>query len=1111
MASFIALVCSLSLNAQQSTGSINGTVRDASGAVVSNATVTLTNVNTSVSRTQTTNGVGLYIFNNILPGSYTLRVDQPGFRSIDRTGIKVEVNQTATFDFALQVGSQTQTVDVRASVVQLEASTAELGTVITTKTVNDLPLNGRNFTALLTLTPGASPANTTQTSFGGEASPIGVYSFPAMNGQGNRSNYFMLDGIDDNEFEFSTFAVAPTLDDIQEFKVQSHNDEAEYGDVLGGVVNVVTKSGTNQLHGTLWEFLRNSAFDADDPLTFTNTPLHQNQYGLNLGGPVLIPHLYDGRSKTFFYGSYEAFRVRTAAAAYIFTPTMAERSGDFSALTTQLYNPFTTRPDPAKPGSYLRDPFPGNNISSEIDPAIVTYANLLWPLPNISSPLGNLIDRTPAALHQNEWNARVDETLNNSNSMWFRYSSMNQPSSSSGGFPGYLAALDVKATNYGFNYLHTFSPTMTLDAQFGRDLIANLSSSRFLAGSAASINSQVGFATNFGCGFMAEGLTTDCFVPSIDPAGYINGGSTISYHNPLTDMYQWNADFMKVLGHHLLQTGFLFQRNTFFLESGNNSAGFDASQTSDPEIPGTGNALASAFIGVPENSLKTSGLEPIHGLKSFAFYGQDQWKALPNLTFNVGVRYALTAWPIYGLKSNLSDAVGTIDFNNGTYILQTAVGSCAQLGVPPCIPGGLASQTNVVISPNGHLWQNADDNVQPRLGFALQTSHADVIRGAVGLFFDQWAGVLQHSQAMEGAWPAVGYTQNSNQNTLTSVPTVTATNPLNGVTTFPAQTPFKQQKNYREPNGRDPAALQWNLGIQHLVTSRTNFEIDYVGSYSKRLVVGGEYNVALTPGPGNPVLRQPFPDITYSHYDRYVGRGNYNALQAKLTRSPVHGLGYILSYTWSKAMDTGCDGIQDVEGCSVQNPYDLRQDRSAAGFDLPNIISVAVSYELPIGTGKYLTVGNGVLNGLVGGWQINGIYSYTSGLAYNLSIGGDIANTGNSSYERLDVIGNPKLSNPIRSKWFNTAAFAAPAQFTFGNEGRNDLRQDPYNDLDASIFKNFPIRGEAQLQFRIEAFNSLNHITYGAPGEAFGTPSFGVVSSTRSTQRELQLSLKAYF
>ena len=923
--------------------------------MVPGATVILTNVDTSVSRTETTNGVGVYIINDIQPGSYALKVDHAGFESIVRTGINVEVNQTVRFDFALRVGSQTQTVNVQSSVVQLEASTAELGTVIATKAVNDLPLNGRNFTALLTLTPGASPANTTQTSFGGEASPLGVYSFPAMNGQGNRSNYFMLDGIDDNEFEFSTFALAPTLDDIEEFKVQSHNDEAEYGDVLGGVVNVVTKSGTNQLHGTLWEFLRTSGFDADDPLTFTKTPLHQNQYGLNLGGPVILPHLYDGRSKTFFYGSYEAFRVNTAAATYIFTPTAAERTGDFSALTTQLYNPFTIRPDPAHPGNETATRFPGNNISSELDPAIVTYANLLWPLPNISSPLGNLIDRTPATLHQNEWTARFDETLNNSNSMWFRYSSMNQPSSSSGGFPGYPAALQVKATNYGFNYLHVFNPTTTLDAQFGRDLIANLSSARFLAASASSINSQVGFAANFGCGFVAEGLTTDCLTPSVDPSGYINGGSTISYHNPLTDMYQWNADFAKVLGHHLFQIGFLFQRNTFFLESGNNSVGFDAPQTSNPEIPGTGNALASAFIGVPESSLKTSGLEPIHGLKSTAVYAQDQWKALPNLTFNVGVRYALTAWPIYGLNANLSDVVGTIDFNNGTYILQTSVGSCAQLGVPPCIPGGLASQTNVVISPNGHLWQNADDNVQPRLGFALQTSHSGRHPWRRGIVLRPM-GRRFTAQSGDGGSVACGRVHSAIRIRirLRPSPTVTATNPLAGVTTFPAATPFTQQKNYREPNGRDPAALQWNLGIQHLVTSKTNFEIDYVGSYSKRLVVGGEYNVALTPGPGNPVLRQPFPKITYSHYDRYVGLGNYNALQAKLTRSPAHGLGYILSYTWSKAMDTGCDGIQNVEGCSVENPYDLQQDHSVAGYDLPNIISVAVSYELPIGKGKYV-------------------------------------------------------------------------------------------------------------------------------------------------------------
>ena len=376
----IVLLCAMPLDAQQSTGAINGTVRDVSGAVVPRATLKLTNVNTSVSRIESTNGDGVYVINNILPGSYTLTADHPGFRGVTRTGIVIQVNQTATFDFTLQVGTQTQTVNVEASTVQLQASTAELGTVITNTTVTDLPLNGRNFTALLPLIPGASPANTSQTSFGGQANPLGVYSFPSMNGQSNRSNYFMLDGISDNEWEFSTFAFAPIVDDIQEFKVQSHNDQAAYGDVMGGIINVVTKSGTNQFHGTLWEFLRNDAFDADNPLTFTKTPLHQNQYGLNLGGPVLIPHVYNGKGKTFFFGSYEAYRQNTAADTYGFTPTVAERTGDFSALTTQLYNPFTTRPDPANPGNYTRDPFPGNIIPpSLLNAGMVKYVNSVLP------------------------------------------------------------------------------------------------------------------------------------------------------------------------------------------------------------------------------------------------------------------------------------------------------------------------------------------------------------------------------------------------------------------------------------------------------------------------------------------------------------------------------------------------------------------------------------------------------------------------------------------------------------------------------------------------------------------------------------------------------------
>jgi hypothetical protein len=1108
----IALLCALPLNAQQSTGAINGTVRDVSGAVVPGAAVTLTNVNTSVSRAESTNGAGVYVINNILPGSYTLKADHPGFAGATRTGITIQVNQTATFDFTLQVGSQTQTVNVATSTVQLESSTAELGTVITTTTVTDLPLNGRNFTALLPLTPGASPANTSQTSFGGQANPVGAFSFPSMNGQPNRSNYFMLDGISDNEWEFSTFAFAPIVDDIQEFKIQSHNDQAAYGDVIGGIVNVVTKTGTNQFHGTLWEFLRNDAFDADNPLTFSKTPLHQDQYGLNLGGPAIVPHLYNGKSKTFFFGSYEAYRQNTAATAYVVTPTAAERTGDFSQLTTQLYNPFTTRPDPANPGNYTRDPFPGNIIpTSMLNPGMVTYANLLWPLPNTSSPAGNLLDRTPGIWHQNEWNARIDETLNNSNSMWFRYSSMNQPSTSSAGFPGYIGYLDIDAQNYGFNYLHIFNPTTTLDAQFGRNFIFFDYLSHFTEGTNQSIVSQVGFSPTWACGYAALGYSQDCLVPEVGSTGYITGGAGAVSNNPLTDDFQWNADLSKVLGHHLIQTGFIFQRTSEVGHSLQSQAFSTPSQTSNPEIPGTGDGMASALLGVLDSSFREANVVPVNGLRSIAGYVQDQWKATPTLTFNVGLRYGVTLWPTLGSNVRGTNAVGTMDYDNGTYILQRPVGSCATVGAAPCIPGGFASVPYLVISPNNHLLNNSYDNWQPRLGFAYQATHSDVIRGAVGLFFDQWAGVEQTILNMNGTWPSIGNTTLQNQNPLNSVATVDALNPQGTTTFLPPANPYQQAGYYRAPTAKDPMSLQFNLGVQHLLNSKTSFELNYVGSTTERLLVGGNYNVALTPGPGNPVDRQPYPYLTASNYDRAVGRANFNALEAKLSRSLSNGLSGIVSYTYSRTMNIGCDGILGIEGCSVQDPYHLSGDYSAAGIDLPQNLAISALYQLPIGRGRYVNIDNRLLDGFVGGWQVNGIFTHTSGLAYNLNVASDIANTGNVGGDRLDKIGNPVLSNPNRNEWFNTAAFVAPAPYTFGSEGRNDLRQDPYSDLDASVFKAFPIKEQMRFEFRIEAFNSLNHITYGAPGTTIDTPTFGVVGSTRSTERQVQLALKFYF
>src|SRR6202521_4608090 len=341
----------------QATATLNGVVRDSSGAVIPQATVTLQNTDTGTERESLTNDSGLYVFVSVHPGEYVLKVTKEGF-TIATQGLHLLVNQASTLDFILKVGSTQQSVTVEASAVNLETGNATLGSVIESKQVMDLPLNGRNFTQLLSLTPGVSPVSVAQNSGGAQAAPVGTFVFPAVSGQSNRSNYFLLDGIDDTDQVFTTYAVAPILDDIQEFKVQSHSDEAQFGGVLGGIVNVVSKSGTNNFHGTAWEFFRNTVLDAKNPLKGISK-LEQNQFGANFGGPVILP-FYNGRNKTFFFGSYEGFRrAQPSTGAFYNVPTPAELSGDFSALLQgpnpiQLFNPFTTRPDPAPHRAFIR-------------------------------------------------------------------------------------------------------------------------------------------------------------------------------------------------------------------------------------------------------------------------------------------------------------------------------------------------------------------------------------------------------------------------------------------------------------------------------------------------------------------------------------------------------------------------------------------------------------------------------------------------------------------------------------------------------------------------------------------------------------------------------------
>jgi hypothetical protein len=1107
----------------QATANLNGVVRDSSGAVISGATVTLHNTGTGTERESLTNDSGLYAFVSVPPGEYSLTVRKDGFTTATQAGLHVLVNQASSQDFTLGIGSTAQSVTVEASGVNLETANATLGTVIESKQVADLPLNGRNFTQLLALTPGVSPVSVAQNSGGAQAAPVGSFVFPAVNGQSNRSNYFMLDGIDDTDQVFTTYAIAPILDDIQEFKVQSHSDEAEFGGVLGGIINVVSKSGTNSFHGTAWEYFRNTVLDATNPLKGVASKLEQNQFGANFGGPVILPH-YNGRNKTFFYGSYEGFRrAQPSTGAFYNVPTTAELSGDFSGLCQsgfngagvcldrdaqgnvihQLYNPFTT-------SNNTRTPFPNNNISSVLNPGAISLAKAIFPAPLPVVNGFNGYDLRSVHTPQNQYSFRVDENFNASNTLFFRYSKVDQPMTGTGGIVGLDQTTDTFGKQYVLSYYHQFSSSTILNAQFGHvELTHNVDANYGL--NAQSVINDAGISTGFACGFSGK---YSCLIPSLAIPSYFTGGPGTS-DTKLTDIYQWRANLTKVFRNHTLTAGFDLETDSFNVSHTSDQVVFAVDQTANPQlVAGTGDAMASFFIGTAANGSRRDTVAPVLGQRAYGGYFMDKWKVTDRLTLNLGLRYDVALLPTYGKASNGTNAIGNIDFNNGTYVLQTSSPDCATTGIAPCIPGGLP-QANVVVSKNGHLFSNTYDNVQPRIGLAYALNDKTVLHASFGMFNDLWAGITQTVQGIGGDWPSLGQVMSPALNTSNEVATANWQNPLSalGSANIPAPTPFGQQNWYRDPKAKDPYSEQWNFGVQRQLGSSTVMTANYVGSQSHRLTVGGLYNVALTPGPGTPAevaARQPYPYISPTFYDRSVGNSSYNAFQFSMNHQASSGLAYLVSYTWSKSIDVGCSGFFGIESCSVQNPYNLAGDRSVSGFDLPHDLTASAVVPLPFGKGKRFASSSDFVNYIVGNWQLNGILTLTSGVPYNVHISTDIPNTEIGDV-RANLVGDPHLSNPSIQEWFNTAAFVQPPQFTFGTSGRNSLRADWFKNFDVSLFRDFPFTEKVKLQFQAAAFNVTNTPTWGIPVNDLNNKQFGSITSTRSTERQLQLSLKLYF
>lgn len=1076
--------------AQTQNAQINGSILDQAGAAVPGATVTVTNVETQVVRTVNSTATGNYVVANLTPGRYKVEVTQGGFQKTVSQPFDLDVNQTTTLDLSLEVGSVSESVQVSAEATQVDATNAQMGTVITQEKIMDLPLNARNFTQLLTLTPGATPVSVAQNSGGAQVQKAGNFVFPAINGQSNRSNSFTLDGVYNNAPFMNTYAIAPNIDGLSQFKVQSHSDQAEFGGVSGGIVNIASRSGTNGYHGTVYEFLRNDALDARGFFTAGKPPLRQNQFGATAGGPIR-------KDRTFFFFTYEGYRQVSGSSSLYLVPTPAELSGDFSGLSRKLYNPFSTRPDASQKSGYLRDPFPNNIIpASLIDKATSAWAKAIIPAPiNTGNPAYNGRNVTSQTAPMNQYSIRVDQNFSPSDFAWARFTWGTQNQESAGTLQNTLNQVETPARNFGASYTHVPGANSLITFLFGYTSLSQ--------NTVPFLTSENLFSSGVFKGFPQK---PNLNAPGIGlPSSFGTQGSRIDYLGPQQG-YQYRVDFSQVRGNHTFKFGGEILSIPFRDDTYDGNLTFNASQTANPNNPGnTGSDVASFVVGAID-AWEYRDRKYDYDTQIWDFYAQDSWKVSDRFTMNLGLRWDLLRNPSFSVNFP-----STWDFGSGQFIVGAgAPPACGSSQPAPCLPDPADPyvQQHVVFTGNSKIRPDDYRMFGPRMGLAYRLRPTFVVRGAFGIFYDLQAGVTQQAQNASGAWPNTNLLRGININRPTVQ--VLADDPFGGADPrIPARNPATAQAFFYDPHLRNPYSTQWNLELQKEFAGNIMLSTAYVGSSNVRLPIGGFYNTALTPGPGAIQPRALWTYAPASNYDRSIGRGSYNALQVKLEQRFARGLSYLFGYTWSKTIDIASSGQFGVEGFSLQDPYHPNNDRSVSAYDIPHNFSGAIVYDLPFGKGRrWVTSGRAAT--VLGAWQLNAIVLLRSGQTYTPAMGLDVANIGTNS-TRPDLTGDPAVAHPSPEAWFNKLAYASPAVYTFGTAGRNQLRSDAYRNVDLSIFREDRITERVHTQFRVELFNAFNHPTLGLPQTTFTNSRFGQVSSTVSTARQIQLGLKILF
>jgi hypothetical protein len=1129
------------LQAQSTSGQFNGHVFDPAGAVVPGATVTLLDVQTGLVRTATTNSVGQYTFPLVAPGEYRLTVGKAGFSTQDNPPFRLEVNQNVTQDFILKVGAATDTVTVSSNSELLDSTSSTLGNVVETRTVEDLPLNGRSFTSLLTLAPGINPVNYSQNSgagstYGTNQNAVGIpgaaFVYPATQGQWNRENIYYLDGVIDTGGLSSTYDVPPIIDAIEEFKIQSHNDNAEFGGVLGGVVNLVTKSGTNDYHGSGWEYFRNEKLDARNPFSDFDAagnpeqiPFHQNEYGGTFGGPVRIPKLYNGKDQTFFFAAYEGWRYLKPASATYISPTAAELSGDFtnaSADPYPLYNPFLTTGSAT--AGYTR-PLLGDGYhipASMIDTTMQQFLTAFADTPNIAGALPGVANtrlNKPETDNANELNFRVDHNFGSKTTVWGRYSSID-------GKNVQWATSHLQTTsgandrNYGGGVTHVFTKNLSLDATVGYSGRWNaLVGEEPVGVSAAALALYAGITAIYGN-------------PQMQIAPYANAGG-LGPIGSVSHEFNFSVNTTWIHGNHLLRWGFeeqIPQLNQGLpgARGGADYFTYSTSETDNPAkcptgqtCPLTGNTLASALLGIPDTA-DLQSLKNGSRIVAPSAYIQDVWKVTPKLTVNVGLRWDGESSPhlLDGTVASMMDP------NTGNWII-----SGGKLPPPcnagggvyaPCIPPGNAvDAAHVVAAANPNLGPDPIyTDFGPRFGVAYKVGESVVVRGGYGLIYDNVTGGIQTIRDRLFSWP-----YNSSQNPLFNtvgqpIQTMSAIVPgLSTINALPsAPTPFTGLGWYYDPHLKNHYSHQWNVEVQKELTTSLVASMAYVGSVDRHLPITGHAN--NSPEPGGAGLDRPFPWASTALEATSRGESNFNAMELRVDKHLAHGIAFGTGLTWSKGMDNGAGGLYGAEsGPQGASDFQIYNDPAANYGESANSIKF-IYYgwglaELPFGKGKaYLT--HGLASVLLGGWQFNtNIQAHSGGPLGMSSTNGDNADIGDTLWFfgefRANQSGSAKVPHPNKKEWFNPAVFSSPSG-TYGNAGRVSAIGPAFDQIDLSLMKGFRIGERVNVQFRPEFLNAFNIQNYGNPSTGVGA-GMGTIGglANGAFPRQIQLSVRGTF